>query len=131
MPSTSTLTEPRLLGTWQSDRRRTLRHWKPLSTCPPASHRKFRALFGKLVIHWTPKRYRMERDDFRRSGAYTVIARDAGSVVIEVEGWFDERELVQIHFEDDRYWVALQWPFIEWFRRVPPRPVSPRRPVNG
>lgn len=131
MPSTSTLTEPRLLGTWQSDRRRTLRHWKPLSTCPPASHRKFRALFGKLIIHWTPKRYRMEMDDFRRSGAYTVIARDAGSVVIEVEGWFDERELVQIHFEDDRYWVALQWAFIEWFRRVPPHPASPRRPVNG
>lgn len=70
-------------------------------------------------------------DDFRRSGAYTVVARDAGSVVIEVEGWFDERELVQIHFEDDRYWLALQWAFIEWFRRVPPRPASPRRPVNG
>lgn len=131
MPSAATLTEPRLLGNWQSDRRRTLRHWKPLPTCPPASHSKFRAIFGKLIIHWTPNRYRMERDDFRRSGAYTVIARDAGSVVIEVEGWFDERELVQIHFEDDRYWVALQWPFIEWFRRVPPRPASPRRPVNG
>lgn len=131
MPSTSTLTEPRLLGTWQSDRRRTFRHWKPLPTSTPASHRKFRALFGKLVIHWTPKRYRMEMDDFRRSGAYTVVARDAGRVVIEVEGWFDERELVQIHFEDDRYWVALQWAFIEWFRRVPPRPASPGRRVNG
>ena len=115
-------TDPRLLGTWRSDRRRTFRHFKPKAGCPPQSLRKFRALFGKLVVTWGRSVVRTELNGHRWSARYEVVARDAVSVVVRV--WDEsggEDGLQHVHFAGDYYWVALAGGSVcEFFRRVPP-----------
>lgn len=111
----------RLLGTWQSDRRRTFRHFKPKAGCSPHSLRKFKAMFGKLVVQWDRGVYHTELDGHRSSARYEVVASDAESVVVrsrdELSG---EDRLQHIHFDEDSYWVALAGGSIcEFFRRVP------------
>lgn len=79
------LTEPRLVGTWKSDRRRTFKHFRPRRNCSAASLRKFKDLFGKMVVRWTRKRYQIELDGEVWSGTYKILARDPASVVIELD----------------------------------------------
>jgi hypothetical protein len=109
----------RLLGTWKSDRRRTFRHFRPKAGCSPASFRKFRALFGKLVIRWGHGKSYAELDGHRSVTAYEVVASDSRSVVIR---YFDslagEDRLRQIHFDGEYYWIALGGGLCEYFRRM-------------
>jgi hypothetical protein len=46
----------RLLGKWQSDRLRTFRHYKPQRTVSEQQQRRFKSLFGKMVIRWGRRR---------------------------------------------------------------------------
>ncbi len=109
----------RLIGGWQSDRRRTFRHFKPKMGCPPQSFRKLKAMFGKLVIRWGRGRCHTELDGYCDSVAYEVIARDTSSVVIHYRDCVTETDTIQhIHFEENYYWIAVSGSLIEWFRRV-------------
>lgn len=122
MGSRAAKIDPRLLGTWRSDRRRTLRHFKPKPGCPPQSLRRFKALFGKLVVEWGRGGCRTELDGYGKSVLYEVVATDATSVVVRSR---DERTgqhcLQHIHFDGDYYWVAIgNGSLCEFFRRVPP-----------
>jgi hypothetical protein len=114
--------EPRLLGTWKSDRRRTFRFFKPKRGCSPQSLRKFKAIFGKLVIRYTRRKYYTELDGYRDSGAYEIVAADSESVVIRFwsRGVFSEGARLQhIHFEGDFYWIAVGGGGLcEFFRKV-------------
>jgi hypothetical protein len=114
-------TDRRLLGTWQSDRRRTFRHFKPKPGCSPHALRKLKGLFGKLVVRWGRGVYVTELDGHQTSVRYEVVATDAESVVVrfrdELSG---SDQLQQIHFAGDYYWIALTGGAIfEFFRRVP------------
>lgn len=113
----------RLLGTWKSDRLRTFRHWKPSARAAHAQTRKFRGLFGRLVVRWTAKRVYITLDDFTDCQPYEVVAEDMNSVVLRVpcSESLGGAELVQIHLDSDgeRYWMAINWSqgFVEWFRK--------------
>ena len=112
--------DKRLIGTWRSDRARTLRTFTPSPGISSESIRRFKALFGKLVIRWGRGVYRTDCDEHRSVEKYTVIASDASSVVIKVRGPFGpEPELRQIFFDGDCYWIALGGGVCECFRRVP------------
>lgn len=113
----------RLVGTWQSDRRRTFRHFKPKAGCSPQGLRKLKALFGKLVITWGRGVYHTELDGHRSSARYEVVASDSTSVVVRTRDVVSgEDRLQQIHFDGDSYWVSLLGGNIcEFFRRVPPK----------
>jgi hypothetical protein len=112
--------DKRLIGTWRSDRARTLRTFTPSPGISPESMRRFKALFGKLVIRWGRGVYRTDCDGLRSVEKYTVIASDASSVVIKVRGPLGpEPELRQIFFDGDCYWIALGGGVCEYFRRVP------------
>jgi hypothetical protein len=76
------LVDPRLLGTWRSDRRKTFRHFAPRPGATPAGVRRLRALFGKLVVRWTRTRYVSELNGARQSAPYEVVASDPGTVVV-------------------------------------------------
>lgn len=119
------LPHQQLLGTWISDRRRTFQHWKPCPHATAAGIRKFKALFGKLTLRWTPKRCysRFNESEPYNIEPYEVVAHDDHSLVVRVA----QRELLgggdilyHIHLEGDRYWMALgNFPgFVEWFKRV-------------
>ncbi|MEO2087983.1 MAG: hypothetical protein ABGY75_00590 [Gemmataceae bacterium] len=119
----------RLIGTWKSDRRMTFRHWKPKPGCPPESERKFKALFGKLVVRWERGRYHSEIDGHRETVPYEVMAADSASVVIRFRDPYLGERLQQLFFDGDRYWVAtpLAPGMVEYFRRVTSNDSSPRR----
>jgi hypothetical protein len=111
----------RLLGTWQSDRRRTFRHFKPKAGTTPGHLRKLKALFGKLVIRWGRGRYDTELDGHRDSGNYEVIGGDVESVVVRYrDALTGQDRITQIHFAGDHYWLSINGGLIEWFRRVAP-----------
>lgn len=120
MSPTQPKSDSRLLGTWQSDRRRTFRHWKPKPGCRPVALRRFKAMFGELVVRWTRKRCYSELGEFRSADPYEVVARDSSSVVIRVwDEFVEEYRVRQIHFEgEDRYWITVSPNLSECFRRV-------------
>lgn len=123
--------DPRLIGTWKSDRRRTFRHWKPRPGCSPQSERKFKALFGKLIVRWTPTKCHWDCSGSIDSGIYHVVARDSDSVVVWLqESLSGKPQLLQIHFEDDYYWIALTGGLCEYFRRIPSPSVG-QEPQRG
>jgi len=120
MSASRTRIDKRLIGTWRSDRARTLRTFTPSPSISPESVRRFKALFGKLVIRWGRGVYRTDCDGFRSAEKYTVVASDASSVVIKARGPLGpDPELRQIFFDGDYYWIALGGGVCEYFRRVP------------
>ena len=109
-----------LIGTWRSDRTRMLRTYRPKPGAPPKAVRRFKGLFGTMVVQWGRGVFRSDLDGFRTVEIYTVVAADSTSVVVKVPGPLGpERQLQQIHFEGECYWVALGGGLCEYFRRVP------------
>jgi hypothetical protein len=108
-----------LVGTWQSDRRRSLRHYKSATRKIPPRHRKFRAIFGKLKVRWTRQRCYTEFMGSKSWGKYEIVASDSTSVVVRTLIADDEPTLQQIHFEGpDTYWVGCAGMLCEYFQRL-------------
>ncbi|HEV8067803.1 MAG TPA: hypothetical protein VGP76_08695 [Planctomycetaceae bacterium] len=115
--------ERRLLGTWRSDRRRTLQFYKPGPQSTHKGHGKFKSIFGKLIVRWTARRCYFEFDGTRFDGErwsepYEVVATDETSVVVRTAGVDGAPVLSQIHFEGDYYWIAVSGFLCEYFRRI-------------
>ena len=118
MATTKPTSDARLLGTWQSDRRKTFRHFVPRPGATPEGVRKLRALFGKLVMRWTPTKCFSEFDGSRESVPYKVVASDAESVVVRCFDLLSKTyRLQQLHFEGEHYWLWA-WGLREYFKRV-------------
>jgi hypothetical protein len=115
-------TDARLLGTWRSDRRRTLQDW----IWPPRTGEKVRkrlsAAFGHLILRYTRTRIYSDLKGFQDTETYEILGADSNSVAIVVRGPLPEQGTIyHIHFEGDRhYWISLGRQR-EWFRRVEPR----------
>jgi len=112
------LTDPRLLGRWQSDRRKTF-HSITLHRATPAALRKFKGLFGKLIVTWGPTTVTSEMGDYKDTSTYRIIARNEHSIVVKVSGpsmpLFGNVQ--QLHFDGDHYGVYAGV-IIEWFRKM-------------
>ncbi|HEY4260196.1 MAG TPA: hypothetical protein VGM98_08550 [Schlesneria sp.] len=112
MAKTPTKFDKRLIGTWQSDRRKTFQHYKPDKSISAAHLRRFKALFGKFVIRWGRTKCYSELDGWEDSGDdSSVVIRHPHSIA-------KQNVLKQIHFEGDCYWFALDGSMNEWFRRI-------------
>jgi hypothetical protein len=118
MAKRKSLIDQRLLGTWKSDRRKTFQNFRPRAKASAEAVRKLKALFGKLVVRWTRKKYYTELNGSNDSYPYELVAVDRVSVVIRC---FDSLEnadkLVQVHFEGNHYWLWA-WGQREYFRRI-------------
>jgi hypothetical protein len=109
----------RLIGTWQSDRRRTFQHFKPRLNCSPRSVRKLKAIFGKLVVRWGRGKVYSEYDGHHDSETYKIAASDSESVVVRTKcPLTGDNRLQQIHFDGNYYWVGISGSMIEWFKKV-------------
>jgi hypothetical protein len=108
----------RLLGTWRSDRRRTLQFYKPGPHSTPKGHRKVKSIFGKLIVRWTARRCHCDLDGTRWTDSYEIVASDDTSVVVRTTGLDGKPALSQIHFEGDYYWIAVGGFLCEYFRRI-------------
>jgi hypothetical protein len=140
------LVEPRLWGTWKSDRRKTF-EYAVFPRATPASLRKLRSLFGKLVVTWTKTTYSSFFDVDRFMGhpndrtpdarEYSVVARDPGRAVVclgrrlpnpkrkpdsfqlEMLAELDKVcSLKTIEFDEDRGYRISLGTYFEYFRRV-------------
>ncbi|MET0551882.1 MAG: hypothetical protein ABW221_02520 [Vicinamibacteria bacterium] len=119
----------RLLGTWKSDRRRTMREVNARTDFSAKAKDFLGGVFGHLVLRYTRTRCHSTFRGAADWSSYRVVARDAYGLLL-VSSHPDEREerLFHIHFEgEDTYWVS-QGSFREFFRRIetPPRTVAPR-----
>lgn len=117
--------DKRLLGTWQSDRRRTIRgvKWRRNSTV--VGRRKFAALFGRLIVRYTrTKIYSGFEGESLESKPYQILATDSDSVAyLHYVDWLDEMRVQYIRFEAvDKYWIIDSIGTKEWFRRISPAP---------
>jgi hypothetical protein len=109
----------RLIGTWQSDRRKTFQNSSLKKKVKPAAVRKLKSLFGKLAVRWGYCKYYTNLSGFRTSGSYKILGKDSKSVVIEFCEELDpEPHLRQIHFEGKYYWIHIGGNIREYFRKV-------------
>lgn len=97
--------DSRLLGTWKSDKIRTLEEWVHSSASPPDAQVRIANLLGKLVVRYTPARVFTEFEGNTTQCPYRVVATDSDSVAI-VCRTESRDEIRHIHFVgEDLYWV--------------------------
>lgn len=110
--------DKRLLGTWKSDRTKTFAEFVPRRRCSRVWLRKFKSLFGKLVIRYTPRKMHEDYDGNKGSGDYQVLGKDSESVVIRFYSTlWKQWQIQQLHFDGDHYWVWV-YGMREFFRKV-------------
>jgi len=111
--------DSRLIGTWKSDRHRTLREIRPCDDLSPRAQSLYDRVFGKLILKYTQTTFTASGIGDAERTKYRVIASDSESVVIQFADALTESSILrQIHFDGpDRYWIALGR-FREWFRRL-------------
>jgi hypothetical protein len=133
------LLEPRLWGTWRSDRKKTFERRLLLST--PEKQRKFRSLFGRLTVTWkrstvstyfAGKRFwGSPNDETPETCRYTVLARSDSQVVVLFHekatpqekslGMIDSESMMFIEFDESGYWLTVNSGFCEYFRKMTPK----------
>jgi hypothetical protein len=110
------IVDKRLLGTWRSDKERTIALWKYQKELAPETRERFEKIFGKFTIRFTETHIYTEFEDTKNTVPYSVVARDSSSVVI---AWHEEKErsLQHIHFEGESYYVLSGYN-VEFYTRV-------------
>jgi hypothetical protein len=108
----------RLLGTWQSDKERTIKFWRYTEEPDPAQRRQLEALLGKLTRRYTETHSYGEFEGDTWSDEYRVVDSDFRSVVV---AYRDDKDysLQQIFFEKDSMYLVAGFN-LEFFRRVRP-----------
>jgi hypothetical protein len=110
--------DPRLLGTWRSDKERTTRLWRYTKEISTENREKFEAIFGKLVWRITEDRWDAEFEDQKWGGPYSVLALDKRSVVVSHPGDPDESAEIKQYFFEPGYMYVLAGYSLEFFKRT-------------
>ena len=109
--------DKRLLGTWRSDTRKTMRDIRLSSTHKRENEKKLKTMFGKLTVRYTRSRVHTDFKGSRDCKPYRVVAKDSHSVAVVTNNGFDEDEIYHIHFEGKYYWVSIGR-IREYFKKV-------------
>ena len=118
MPTHKPKTDKRLLGTWRSDRRRTLKDWIWRRGWPARKRKKLASIFGHLTLRYTRARLYSDYRGHKEIEKYEILAADSDSVAIRRwDSLLEEWRIRHIHFEGDRYWISIGRQR-EWFKRV-------------
>ena len=116
----SKLAARKLLGHWQSDRKRTLEYWGFPRAASARSRKLFRSkdFFGKLRWHVTPTRLRHSYEGETKVAPYRVLWSDQYHIAILI-GKGRTANLRDIHFDgDDAFYILAGKANCEFFRRV-------------
>ena len=116
LASGSQKADRRLLGTWRSDKERTMRLWRFKKELDTEQKAKFESIFGKMTRRFTSTHAYSEFDGETTSNPYRVLGADEHSVVVAYPNG-KASELQQIFFEDDWFYVVSGYN-VEFFRRV-------------
>lgn len=111
--------EKRLIGTWQSDSRKTMAAIRKLRDMTEEKCRMARKIFGKLRLRYTRTKVYTDYKGLKDIAPYKVVAKDANSVAILAQDFEGKPKIFHIHFEEDRYWISVgNGGWREYFRRV-------------
>jgi hypothetical protein len=111
--------EPRLIGTWRSDARKTSREIAARRDIPASKKSKLRRLFGKLELRYTRTHCHARLENFGTVTRYTVVAKDSSSVAIVSDDPIAGKQIFHIHFDTDYYWICLgSGRMREFFKRL-------------
>ncbi len=116
MPRKPSKVDRRLLGTWRSDRRKTMAEMVWPRTMKLDRRKWFAGLFGHLKLRYTPRFCFSDLKGYQERGPYEVIAIDTDSVAIMSAG-----QIQHLHFEGEHYWISCGRNR-EWFKRVKSKP---------
>ena len=116
------MNDARLLGTWVSDRRRTIGDLEKRRRLSVKSRNAMKAIFGKLRLRYTRSLCYSTLDGNTDALPYRVLAKNSeGTVVMgrSLPEWLTPEEQIQhVRFvSKDLYWVCLGG-IHEYFRRV-------------
>lgn len=116
------MTDSRLIGTWRSDARRTIKEIAARRDIPASSRKKLARLFGRLELRYTRTKCYASMETHATASGYLVLAKDASSVAILSSNSFAGEQIYHIHFEGPYYWILLgSGKTREFFRRVKPK----------
>ena len=105
-----------LIGTWRSDRERTIREWR---SCPPGS-KQFQELLlrdlGKLTVRYTERRTQSSVDARGRWTTYRVVWHSAASAFIVYGPKRQESGLLVNFVSPTEYWVHAGR-YVEYFTK--------------
>jgi Spy/CpxP family protein refolding chaperone len=109
--------DTRLLGTWLSDKERTVGMWRYRKELTDEQRAKFEAIFGKFRKRFTATHVHTEFEGDKTTTRYKVVAADSRSVVVSFP---DEKSsnLQQLFFEDGGWMYVFSGYNVEFFRRV-------------
>lgn len=93
-------TDRRLLGTWKSDKERTVRDWVYPKRLATQKRKRIEDIFGKLTLRFTRSRIHVTYDEDSWTHDYRILAADNYSVVIEVD-YAEDAELEHWRFDSD------------------------------
>ncbi len=115
------LTEPRLIGVWQSDADANLGELRRTQNVTEQQERELRKHAFQTRITYTDKMMATDKDGEVELQAYQVVAKEGDEVVIKT--WFNEtRQDEEVHIRfvgPDTCWVQIeQFHLAECFRRV-------------
>ncbi len=110
--------DKRLLGTWQSDTRKTMRDIRNRRDIPEETQKRFKRLFGKLRLRYTRKRLYTEFHGDKSFQPYRVVAKNHYSVAIVTPGSCEsDDQIYHIHFEGKYYSIWLG-KYREFFKKI-------------
>jgi len=123
------MNDARLLGVWRSDGARTRKELAARRDIPARTRRGLSRLFGVLELRFTKTRCYSTLDGNTDSRRYTVVAKDASSVVIvSADPPRPGNTITCIRFEGSRFWINVgDGKFREFFKR---RQGPPRRTLR-
>jgi len=110
-----------LLGTWRSDRKRTTAQWVYPKRLAAARRKKWEAIFGKMVVHFTPTRHISKSKRRTWSSPYRVLWSRQGPdfpqlVLLFKDG--DNETVQHIFFDSADSFYIQGGKCAEFFKRV-------------
>jgi hypothetical protein len=114
------LYDKRLLGTWQSDARKSRHEVRSRTDVPQKAKKTMMQIFGKLRLRYTRTRCYWEYEGFKGVDTYHIIAKGSDSVIVTgYDAFLREEMLSHIHFEGNGqyYWISLG-KIREYFKKI-------------
>lgn len=114
-----------LLGTWVSDRRRTLEDVDARRDIKPKARRILKTMFGKLRLTYRNKTVVSHFEGQKTIERYEILGRTDNQIAIKSvqRGNLGERIYLLTFDGEDRYSISLG-KFREYFKRAPTMPSS-------
>jgi hypothetical protein len=112
--------DKRLIGTWKSDKRRTVQDIAARRDIPPKNKKSRYRMFGKLTLRYTRTHFHSIFEELSEVRRYRVVAKNESSVVTLNLHPLAGKQIHHIRFEGEYHWICLG-KFREYFKRVAKR----------